>query len=63
MIEKNQDCTDVINQLSASRSAIDRTIGLIVSMNLEQCVRENIVHDESTDQVLKEAVNLLVKSR
>jgi len=63
MIEKNQDCTDVINQLSASRSAIDRTIGLIVSMNLEQCVRENIVDDESTDQVLKEAVNLLGKSR
>ncbi|HAM80658.1 metal-sensitive transcriptional regulator [Ornithinibacillus bavariensis] len=63
MIEKNQDCKDVITQLTASRSAIDRTIGLIVSMNLEQCVRENIEKGVNTKQVVKEAVDLLVKSR
>ncbi|MFS0672599.1 MULTISPECIES: metal-sensitive transcriptional regulator [Ornithinibacillus] len=63
MIEKNQDCKDVITQLSASRSAIDRTIGLIVSMNLEQCVRENIEKGENTQALVKEAVDLLVKSR
>lgn len=63
MIEKKEDCRDVITQLSASRSAIDRTIGLIVSMNLEQCVRENIANGEDTKQVVKEAVELLVKSR
>ncbi|MEN2767995.1 metal-sensitive transcriptional regulator [Ornithinibacillus xuwenensis] len=63
MIEKGQDCKEVITQLSASRSAIDRTVGLIVSMNLEQCVRENIANGESTQQVVKEAVELLVKSR
>jgi DNA-binding FrmR family transcriptional regulator len=63
MIEQNKDCRDVITQLSASRSAIDRTIGLIVSMNLEQCVRENIKNGEDTQELVKEAVNLLVKSR
>ena len=63
MIEQNKDCKDVITQLSASRSAIDRTIGLIVSMNLEQCVRENIENEENTKELVKEAVNLLVKSR
>ena len=63
MIEKNKDCKDVITQLSASRTAIDRTIGLIVSLNLEQCVRENIENEENTRALVKEAVNLLVKSR
>lgn len=63
MIEKNEDCRDVVTQLSASRSAIDRTIGVIVSTNLEQCVRENIEKDENTSEVVKEAINLLVKSR
>ncbi|WP_068676968.1 metal-sensitive transcriptional regulator [Oceanobacillus sp. Castelsardo] len=63
MIEQNKDCRDVITQLSASRSAIDRTIGVIVSMNLEQCVRENMEKGESTEDLVKEAVNLLVKSR
>jgi DNA-binding FrmR family transcriptional regulator len=63
MIEQNKDCRDVITQLSASRSAIDRTVGLIVSMNLEQCVRENMEKGDSTEDLVKEAVNLLVKSR
>ena len=53
MIEQNKDCKDVITQLSASRSAIDRTIGLIVSMNLEQCVRENIENEEDTQRTCK----------
>ncbi|ELK45162.1 metal-sensing transcriptional repressor, partial [Halobacillus sp. BAB-2008] len=34
MMEENKDCKDVITQLSASRSAIDRAIGLVVSSNL-----------------------------
>ena len=63
MIEQNKDCREVITQLSASRTAIDRTMGLIVSMNLEQCVRENIEKGETTQELVKEAVHLLVKSR
>jgi len=63
MIEQNKDCKEVVTQLSASRTGIDRTIGLIVSMNLEQCVRENIEAGEDTTELVKEAVNLLVKSR
>lgn len=63
MIEQKKDCRDVITQLSASRTAIDRTIGLIVSTNLEQCVRDNIEKGEDTKGLVKEAVDLLVKSR
>lgn len=63
MIEQEEECRDVITQLSASRTAIDRTIGLIVSMNLEKCVRENMENNEDTKEVVQEAVDLLVKSR
>jgi len=63
MIEQNKDCRDVVTQLSATRTGIDRTIGLIVSMNLEQCVRENVENGEDTKEIVEEAINLLVKSR
>lgn len=63
MMEENKDCRDVVAQLSAVRTAIDRTMGLVVSKNLEQCVRENIEKGESTEDLVKEAVDLLVKSR
>lgn len=63
MMQEGKDCREVVTQLSAVRSAIDRTMGVIVSTNLEQCIRENIETGERTDTLVKEAVELLVKSR
>ncbi|QUW22932.1 metal-sensitive transcriptional regulator [Sporosarcina sp. Marseille-Q4063] len=63
MIEQGKDCRDVVTQLSAARTAIDRTMGVIVSTNLEQCVRESVEKGEDTDNLVKEAVELLTKSR
>ncbi|SPU12404.1 Copper-sensing transcriptional repressor csoR Copper-sensitive operon repressor [Niallia circulans] len=63
MMEENKDCKEVITQLSAVRSAVDRTMGVIVSTNLVDCVVEAQENGERMDDVIKEAVNLLVKSR
>lgn len=64
MIEEGKDCKEVVTQLSASRSAIDRTIGVIVSSNIISCM-QNVDEDNpmSQEEIVKEAVNLLVKSR
>ncbi|WP_018661337.1 metal-sensitive transcriptional regulator [Heyndrickxia acidiproducens] len=64
MMEENKDCKEVITQLSAARTAIDRTIGVIVSSNLVNCVQEtNEQGGKNTEELIQEAVNLLVKSR
>jgi DNA-binding FrmR family transcriptional regulator len=63
MMEQGKECRDIVTQLSAIRNAIDRAMGVIVSANLEQCVRENIEKGEETDHLVKEAVELLIKSR
>ncbi|MFZ3589750.1 metal-sensitive transcriptional regulator [Bacillus sp. DJP31] len=63
MMEENKDCKEVITQLSAVRSAMDRTVGVVVSSNLVECVIESEKNGGNTDELIKEAVNLLVKSR
>jgi DNA-binding FrmR family transcriptional regulator len=64
MMEEKKDCRDVITQLSAARTAIDRTIGVVVSSNLVECVRNaEDSGEKNTEELVKEAVNLLVKSR
>jgi DNA-binding FrmR family transcriptional regulator len=63
MMEEDKDCKDFVVQMSAARSALDRTIGLIVSSNLEQCVRDQLEKGEDTEALIQEAVKLLVKSR
>lgn len=61
MMEKEADCKDVVTQLSASRAAIDRTIGVLVSNNLIQCLQDE--EDKNKEELVKEAVDLFVKSR
>ncbi len=64
MMEDGKDCKAVITQLSASRSAIDRTIGVVVSSNLIECMKDMEDNDSRTQEdIVKEAVDLLVKSR
>ena len=64
MMEEGKDCKEVITQLSAARSAIDRTIAVIVSSNLEHCLRDSIESgDGEASKLVEQAVNLLVKSR
>ena len=63
MMDEQKECRDVVTQLAACRNAIDRTIGLIVSKNLEHCIRTNIEQGKDTEELVKEAIDLLVKSR
>jgi DNA-binding FrmR family transcriptional regulator len=63
MMEEGKDCKEVITQLSAVNSALDRTIGVIVGSNLVECVIEAEKKGQKAEAFIKEAVNLLVKSR
>jgi len=63
MMEEGKNCKEVITQLSAVRSGVDRAIGVIVSENLVECVRNAEGDTLQINESIQEAVNLLVKSR
>ncbi|HLS34709.1 MAG TPA: metal-sensitive transcriptional regulator [Bacillota bacterium] len=63
MMEEDKECKDVVGQMTAIRTALDRAIGVVVSTNLEQCVRDQVSKGENTEEEIKEAVELLVRSR
>ncbi|GGM25801.1 hypothetical protein GCM10011351_09350 [Paraliobacillus quinghaiensis] len=63
MMEEGSECKDVITQMSAARTAMDRTMGVVVSSNLVECVKRAEEEGEDTADYVNQAVNLLVKSR
>lgn len=63
MMNEEQDCKAVINQLSAVRSAVDRTIGVVVTDNLVDCVVKEDAKTLAKNDMVKQAVDLLVRSR
>ncbi|WP_436375213.1 metal-sensitive transcriptional regulator [Cytobacillus sp. BC1816] len=63
MMEEEKHCKDVVTQLSAVRSAVDRAMGYIVAKNLETCIREAADEGKNAEIAIQEAVNMIVKSR
>lgn len=63
MMEEEKDCRDVIHQLTAVRSATDKAIAYIIGKNMEQCMLEQLEKGESAEEIIQEAVQMLVKSR
>lgn len=61
MLDEDKSCREVVTQLSAIRSSIDRAIGVIVAENLKECLSmEDISDDEKTEKI-QEAIALVVK--
>lgn len=63
LMEEQKSCKDVVSQLSAVRNASDKAIAQIVAENLQQCLLEEQAAGNDTSKLVKEAVELLVKSR
>ncbi|HDB6787232.1 TPA: persulfide-sensing transcriptional repressor CstR [Staphylococcus aureus] len=63
MMEEEKDCKDIITQLSASKGSIQRLMGIIISENLIECVKTAEENNESSQELINEAVKLLVKSK
>lgn len=63
MMEEEKECKELITQLTAIRSAVDKSIAVIVANNLEQCMLENQANGKDSKKLVEEAVQLLVKSR
>ena len=65
MMEQEKMCQDVVTQLSAIRSALDRVTLYVIGQNMERCLRDELQKPDGgmTDEVLKEAIALFMKSR
>lgn len=63
MVEQNKDCKDLISQITAARNALDKTMILILSNNLETCIRQSIENDNEDRQLIEEAIKLMIKSK
>ncbi|SFJ30999.1 DNA-binding transcriptional regulator, FrmR family [Paenibacillus sp. UNC496MF] len=64
LMEEGKSCKEVVAQLSAVRNASDKAIAQIVADNLQQCIlAEQAAGNHDMGKMVKEAVELLVKSR
>lgn len=61
MIEDEKECVDVITQLSAVRSSVDRIMGIIVAENLKHCLENPEEITEVQEAKIEQAIQLIIK--
>ena len=62
MVERDEDCSEVLIQLAAVRSAINNTGKVILKNHLDHCIVEAIEHnDMETIRALDEAIDKFIK--
>lgn len=61
MIEDEKECMDVITQLSAVRSSIDRVMGMIVADNLKNRFEKPDSNPEEQAAKLEQAIKMIIK--
>lgn len=61
MIDEGQDCFDIVTQLSAVRSSIDRTMGLVIAENITDCFENPVVDEVEQQERLQHALEMIIK--
>lgn len=61
MVEDNQECIDIVTQLSAVRSSINSIMGLAIAQKVIDCVENPSDNPEEREAKLAEAIKLIVK--
>ena len=63
MIEEERDCVDILTQLTAVRSSVDRVIELIITENLTACIIDPLEDPQAQKERLEKAVQYLIKRK
>ena len=59
MIEERRYCVEILNQISAVKSALSSVEGKILKKHIRHCVKESIVSDEDFDEKIDELLKVL----
>ena len=61
MIEEEQECIDIVTQLSAVRSSINSMMGLVIAQKVQSCMENPSDNPEEQEARLQETIKMIVK--
>ena len=61
MIEDDKECIDIVTQLTAVRSSINRTMGIVISNKINQIIENPGEDKEKQEEKLQKALELIIK--
>ena len=63
MIEEDRDCADIVTQLTAVKSSVERVIEMMITENLTACINQPLDDPEAQKERLEKAIRYLIKRK
>ena len=61
MVENQRECTDIINQLTAAKNALDKISTIIVENNFKDCILRELENGKDIESSIDKAIKLILK--
>ena len=61
MIDEEQECIDIVTQLTAVRSSVNRTIGIVMGNKINQVIEEPVQDPELQEEKLAKVIEMIIK--
>lgn len=61
MIDEEQEYIDIVTQLTAVRSSINRTIGIVIGNKINQIIEEPVQDPELQEEKLAKVIEMIIK--
>ena len=59
MVEGNQYCVDILNQIKAAKSALSSVENKILNKHIEECIENSLSSDNQLDDKIEELMKVL----
>lgn len=61
MVEEDKYCGDILVQIAAAKSALNKVGGIILQNYMKSCIKEDIINGDDSDKSIDELVDIMVK--
>ncbi|MDY3024194.1 metal-sensing transcriptional repressor [Streptococcus hyovaginalis] len=61
MIQEDQECIDIVTQLTAIRSSINSTLGVVISNRISQVIHHPEEDSKDQEERIQEALKMIIK--
>jgi DNA-binding FrmR family transcriptional regulator len=59
MVEENQYCIDILNQIKAAKSALSSVENKILNKHIEECIENSLSSDKQLNDKIEELMKVL----
>ncbi|MBS4539698.1 metal-sensitive transcriptional regulator [Clostridium sp. D2Q-11] len=61
MVDEDKYCGDILIQIAAAKSALNKVGGLILENYMKNCIKRDIIDNDNSEEAIQDLINIMVK--